>query len=203
MRKATLEGNILPKAKQRFLVDGMAGTDIQYLTRDVMEMTIGVIDLPDQTKVPGGRRRAGEFTLTLQFARNADREAYLKWFDQCLDKGGTVGNSTETANSIQGIHPDYKRNATIIYLRLYQGKPSFVQHSTSEQTPVTARVFGCWPSSIKVPDYDMNSDEGDGDCTMEVTINYDDVQIAWSGSKSGMMEDQTARSTQFIGSDYI
>ena len=201
MRKATLEGNILPKAKQRFLVDGMAGTDIQYLTRDVMEMTIGVIDLPDQTKVPGGRRRAGEFTLTLQFARDSDREAYLKWFDQCLDKGGTVGNSTETANSIQGIHPDYKRNATIIYLRLYQGKPSFVQHSTSEQTPVTARVFGCWPSSIKVPDYDMNSDEGDGDCTMEVTINYDDVQIAWAGSKPGMMEDQTARSAQFMGSE--
>jgi hypothetical protein len=198
MRKATLEGNILPKAKQRFLVDGMVGADIQYLTRDVLEMTVGVIELPDQTKVPGGRRRAGEFTLTLQFAGDEDRNAYLEWFEQCIDKGGTVGNNTETANSIQGIHPDYKRNATIIFLRLYQGKPSFVQHSNQEQKPVTARVFGCWPSSVKVPDYDMNGDEGDGDCTMEITINYDDVTIAWPGSAPGMTEDINARSAQYF-----
>ncbi len=41
-------------------------------------MSIGVIELPDQTRVPGGRVRAGEFTVTLQFALDHDREAYLK-----------------------------------------------------------------------------------------------------------------------------
>lgn len=200
MRKATLEGNILPKAKQRFLVDGLQGADIQYLTRDVVEMAVGVIELPDQTKVPGGRRRAGEFTLSLQFARDEDREQYIQWFEGCVDKGGTTGNTLATANTIHGISPDYKRNATIIYLRLFKGKPTYVQHSTTDRQPVRARVFGCWPSAIQLPDYDMNGDESDGDCTMEVTIQFDDVAIEYSGSAPDLVENTQARSAQILGS---
>lgn len=166
MKKAALEGNILPKAKQRFYVDGFPGTDILYLTRDVIEMTIGVIELPDQTRVPGGRKRAGEFTLTLQFARNVDRETYVEWFNMCVDDGGA-----------RGIDPTYKRNATIIYMRLFNGSPGNY-NSGSALPPVQARLFGCFPSSLKLPDYDMNSDESDGDCTLEVTINFDDVEIS-------------------------
>lgn len=75
MRKATLEGNIILKAKGRILVDGYQAADIMAITRDVIAHTVGVIELPDQTKVPGGRRRAGEFTVTIQFAR--DKRSYL------------------------------------------------------------------------------------------------------------------------------
>jgi hypothetical protein len=164
MKKARLEGNILPKAKQRFIVQGYPSADILYLTRDVIEMTLGVIELPDQTKVPGGRKRAGEFTLTLQFARNADREIYLDWFNKCVD--------TESS----GIDPTYKRDATIIYERLFNGSPGNY-NSGSALPPVRAALYGCWPSSVKLPDYDMNSDESDGDSKLEVTIQYDWADI--------------------------
>lgn len=171
MRKAVLEGNILPKAKQRFLVDGLSGADLIYITRDVIEMAVGVIELPDQTRVPGGRVRAGDFTITLQFARNPDREAYLDWFEKCVDFPG--GGDTNTNN---GIDSTYKRNATIIYYRLFKGSAQNYP-SGSDLPPVTARVYGCWPSSIKLPDMDINSDDGDADCTLECTINFDDVEI--------------------------
>jgi hypothetical protein len=164
MRKATLEGNILPRAKQRFLVEGMPGADIQYISRDVIPMEIGVIELPDQTRVPGGRRRAGEFTLTLQFGRNQDREAYLAWFNLCIDRGD------------RGISPAYKRNARLIYLRLFQGSPG-TYNSGSDLPPVEVNVIGCWPSSMQLPDYDMTGDEGDGDTNLECTLNFDDVEL--------------------------
>lgn len=167
MRKAELEGNILPKAKQRFLVDGMAGADIILLTRDVIEVAVGVIELPDQTRVPGGRKRAGEFNITLQFARDRDRNAYIDWHELCVDRGD------------RGIDPTYKRNATIIYMRLFQGSPGTF-NSGSDVPPVRARLFGCWPSSYSLPDFDINSDEGDGDSNLEITMNFDNVELEGS-----------------------
>lgn len=171
MRKAVLEGNILPKAKQRFLVDGYTSADIIYLTRDVIEMAVGVIELADQTRVPGGRIRSGDFTVTLQFARDKDRETYLDWFENCVDVpgDGSVGGG-------HGINPTYKRNATIIYYRLFTGATQGYPSGTNSP-PVVARLYGCWPSSIKIPDYDINSDDGEADTNLEVTINFDDVEI--------------------------
>lgn len=166
MRKATLEGNIILKAKGRILVDGYQAADIMAITRDVIAHTVGVIELPDQTKVPGGRRRAGEFTVTIQFARDNDRTLFMDWAAKCID-GGTVSN---------GISPDYKRDMTIVYCRLLS-KSGRVSDSTNGNllNNITARILGCWVSSYNLPDYDMNSDEGDGDSTMECTIQYDDV----------------------------
>lgn len=129
-------------------------------------MSIGVIELPDQTRVPGGRVRAGEFTVTLQFARDHDREAYLKWFEMCKDAG------TDTA----GIDPTYKRNGYMTYLRLFTGSPG-TYASGHQADPVKVELIGCWPSSMKLPDYDINSDESDGDCTLEVTLNFDDINV--------------------------
>ena len=146
MRKAVLEGNILPKAKQRFLVDGYTGADIIYLTRDVIEMAVGVIELADQTRVPGGRIRSGDFTVTLQFARDKDRETYLDWFENCVDVpgDGSVGGG-------HGINPTYKRNATIIYYRLFTGSTQGYP-SGSDSPPVVARLYGCWrrPSKSRI-----------------------------------------------------
>lgn len=58
MRKRVLEQNILPTAKQRIVVQGLAAADILLISRDPIDMKLGVIALPDQTRVPGGRRRA-------------------------------------------------------------------------------------------------------------------------------------------------
>lgn len=169
MQKATLEGNILPKAKQKFLVDGFTDADIIYISRDVIQHTVGVIELPDQTRVPGGRRRAGEFTTTLQFARDTDRETFVKWSEMCIDRGE------------RGVDPTYKRNATIIYERLFQGSPD-TYNTGSNVPPVRARIYGVWPSQFTLPDHDINADEGDGDCMLEITLNYDDVEVVLRSS---------------------
>lgn len=164
MRKAVLEGNIFPKAKQRFLVDGFPDAEILDITRDTIEMSLGVIELPDQTRVPGGRRRSGEFTKTFHFADDETRAVYLRWFSMSQDRGD------------RGIDPTYKRNATIIFLRLFQGSPG-TYNSGSDAPPLRARLFGCWISRMTIPDYDMNADEGDGTCIAEITMQYDDVDI--------------------------
>lgn len=165
MRKSILEQNTVLKAKQRFLVDGMVGTDIILLTRDPLEITVGVIELPDQTRVPGGVRRAGEFGITLQFGRNPDREAFLRWHNMCVDKGE------------RGIDPTYKRAGTIIYYRVFQGSPGTYDSGT-DLPPVRARLFGLWPQSYNLPDMDLSADEGeDASCVMEITMSFDDAEL--------------------------
>lgn len=164
MRKAELQGNILPKAKQLFLVDGFPSSLILDITRDSIESGLGVIELPDQTRVPGGRRRAGEFTKTFQFARPEDLQVYYSWHLLSVDRGD------------RGIDPTYKRNATIVFQRLFKGSPG-TYNSGSDLPDVKVRLIGCWISKIVIPDYDMNADESDGDCTSEVTCQYDDVII--------------------------
>ena len=156
MRKRILEQNILPTAKQRIVVQGLAAADILLISRDPIDMKLGVIALPDQTRVAGGRRRAGDFKVTLQFAHDSDRNAFNEWFKQCVDDG--------TPN---GINANYKKDATMTYLRLYSGKQA-----------VTVSLFGCWPSSANLPNYGMDDDDGaNGDTKLEMTINFDDIEL--------------------------
>lgn len=156
MRKRKLEQNILPTAKQRFVVQGLASADILLITRDPIDRKLGVIALPDQTRVPGGRVRAGDFKISLQFANDADRNAFTDWHNQCVDDG------TE-----RGIDPQYKKDAAMTYLRLHAGKQA-----------VKVNLFGCWPSSANFPNYDMDGDDGNnGDAKLELTINFDDVKM--------------------------
>jgi hypothetical protein len=163
MQKNTLEKNILPKAKQRLLIAGLP-EGIIHLTRDPIPMEIGVINLADQTRVPGGRKRAGEFPVEIQFGRNEDRNSYLDWFNMGVDQIGD-----------RGIDPKYKRDATLIYFRLFRGSPGQFD-SGSDLPPVRARLLGCWPSKMELPGLDVKADNGDdGDTILKVTINYDDV----------------------------
>jgi len=165
MRKSVLEQNTVLKAKQRFLVDGLIGTDIVLLTRDPLEVAVGVIELPDQTRVPGGVRRAGEFGITLQFGRNTDRETFVRWANMCVDRGE------------RGLDPSYKRSGTIIYYRVFQGSPGTYDSGT-DLPPVRARIFGLWPQSYNLPDFDLSADEGaDASCVMEITMSFDDAEL--------------------------
>lgn len=166
MRKAVLEGNILPKSKGRVLIDGYTSAEIITLSRDVINYQLGVIELPDQTRVPGGRRRSGEFTMTLQFGRDYDRLTIMDWASKCTD-GGTVNS---------GIASDYKRDMTLIYCRLIDSNDTKDQtNGNTTVSNVKARVIGCWVSQYSFPDYDITADEGDGHSVLEVTIQYDDV----------------------------
>lgn len=166
MRKSTLEGNILPKAKQRFIVDGYSTFDIMLITRDVLNHEIGVIELPDQTKVPGGRRRAGEFNVSFQFGRDDDRRLFQEWAGLSIDI--TRGLNT-------GISSDYKKDCLIVYHRLLSNRGFDSTNGNLSLNPVKVRIIGCWVSSYEFPDYDMNGDEGDGFSTCQATLQYDDV----------------------------
>lgn len=167
MQKSTLQKNILPKAKQRLIVDDMPEPDkIIHLSRDPIMMEIGVINLADQTRVPGGRKRAGDFTVEVQFASDRDRKAYIQWFEMCVDREGDAG-----------VNPKYRRDATIVYFRLFRGNPG-TSDSGSDLLPVRARLEGCWPSKIELPGLDIKADNGDeGDCTLKITLNYDNCKV--------------------------
>lgn len=165
MQKNTLEKNILPKAKQRLLVTGLPESII-HLTRDPIPMEVGVINLADQTRVPGGRKRAGDFPVEIQFARNEDRQAYRDWFNMGVDASGD-----------RGINPRYKRDATIIFFRLFRGSPG-VMDSGSDLPPVRARLLGVWCSKLELPGLDVKADNGDdGDTILKATLNYDDILL--------------------------
>lgn len=165
MQKNTLEKNILPKAKQRLLIAGLPEAII-HLTRDPIQMEVGVINLADQTKVPGGRKRAGEFPVELQFARDIDRNEYRRWFEMCIDVRGN-----------DGIEPTYKRDATIIYFRLFRGS-SGTYNNGSDLPPVKARLEGIWCSKLELPGLDIKADNGDdGDTILKATLQFDDVSL--------------------------
>lgn len=165
MQKRTLEGNILPRSKQRLLINGLP-EGIIHLTRDPIPMEVGVINLADQTRVPGGRIRSGDFAVEIQLARNEDRVAYRDWFLMCKDVPGD-----------KGVDPKYKRDATLIFLRLFRGSPG-TYDSGSDLPPVRARLFGVWPSKLELPQLDVKADNGeDADSILKITLNYDDVML--------------------------
>ena len=170
MQKAVLEGNILPKASQRFLIEGI-GAGVIFLTRDQIEVSVGIIELPDQTRVPGGRKRSGEFTTTIQFGHDISRNSLFNWLKLGID----------AANG-RGIDPAYKRRGTVIYNRLFAGSPG-TYNSGSDALPVKLQIEGLWCSQYNMPDFDMNADEGeDGFTTVEATLQFDDVDLVLQGA---------------------
>jgi hypothetical protein len=162
MQKGTLNPNIFKKAKQRFKVQGLS--EVVVLQRASLDVGMGAIELPDGTKVSGGRVDPGEFTVTLQFSDDQARLAYLSWFEMAKDDG------TE-----RGIHPDYKRNAVITFLRAYS-QPSNYDTRGNNLGPLKIEVIGCWCMKYVIPESDISSTDGDGYSSLECTLSYDDVR---------------------------
>ena len=108
MQKATLQPNILPTAKFRFLVQDLPQSVIT-MTRGELVSETGVINLQDQTRAAGGRQRAGDFEVEIQLGNPTDYGAYVEWHRQSIDRIG------------KGIDPRYKRSATAKFLRLFEG----------------------------------------------------------------------------------
>lgn len=167
LQKRSLEGNVTLKANQSFTVQGMNDADNILITRDSISTEIGVIELPDQTRVPGGRQKSGDFSITLQFCNDRDRNAYVRWYTQCIATG-------RSSNS--GISPQYKRTADLVYYRLFSGDPGSYQ-SGKDLNPVKAKLFGCWPSTMELPEGDIDSDDGDAYCSLNMTINFDEAEL--------------------------
>jgi hypothetical protein len=165
MQKESLQPNILPKAKNRFAPQDLPSSLI-HLTRDPIPLEVGVINLADQTRVPGGRKRSGDFTVEIQFARDEDRLAYFNWFKMSVDTPGE-----------KGINPAFKRSATLTYYRLFSGTGGIFDAS-SDLKPVKIKMTGCWVSKLELPGGDIEADNGnDGDTKMKITINYDNADF--------------------------
>jgi hypothetical protein len=178
VRKATLSPNPLPNNKQRFIVQDLPECN-RIITRDNITIEIGSAERPDKTVVPIGRVNSGEFGITLDFADDKARSAYLGWFEMCIDRGtslratnaltrdlvnATGGDvASRSYSAVPGINPKYKKLVSIVYHRLYVGEPAIV-----------LKLIGVWPKSCEAPDFDMDSDEL---CTLSMTLSYDDAEL--------------------------
>jgi hypothetical protein len=176
MRKAVLSVNPFPQAKQRFLVDGL-DESTHVVTRDTIEIAIETADRPDGTKIPIGRTNPGEFKISIDLAEDGVRRQYEQWADSCIDQGSRYGYG----DTGLGISPDYKKNATIIYHRLFASNDPDMQ-------PLSYRLIGCFITSRTLPDYQM---DGKDLSMYEFNICYDDAML-FSNTADGGLNDQVA-----------
>ncbi len=172
MQKQTLQQNIFKKAKQRFRVAGLP--EVVITQRGTIDVAVGAIELPDGTKVTGGRVEPGEFTITLHFSDDISRESYLDWFEQAVDKG------------LGGVDPNYKRNAEIEFLRTFTGKPGQFAESGDDLKSAFADLEGVWCMKYTIPDADIDSTDGDGATMLECTISYDDARVVTRAASRGV-----------------
>lgn len=181
MRKATLSPNPVPQNKQRFIVQDLPECN-RIITRDAITIEIGSAERPDKTVVPIGRVNSGDFGITLDFADDKARSAYLGWFEMCIDRGtslrATNAMTRDLVNptggdvssrgyaAIEGINPKYKKLASIVYHRLHKESP-----------PIVLKLIGVWPKSCEAPDFDM---DGEDLCTLSMTLSFDDAELITS-----------------------
>ena len=161
IRKRTSEDNILAQNNQQFLVRGLPRTLILY-EREAFTSTVGVIEKADGTYSPTGRRGPGEVNIKFQFASPEEWNAYREWHEQSIDQGD--GN---------GINPQYKRNATVIFNRLYRGSPGDF-NSGRDLPDVKIELIGCFLKEIAIPPGAIDSEE---ECIVEAVIAWDDIDL--------------------------
>lgn len=188
MRKAVLSPNPFPQAKQRFIVDGLLESS-HVATRDTIEIAIETADRPDGTKVPIGRTNPGEFKISIDLADDAVRRDYEGWADDCIDRGSryTYGDANAAGGAIEGISPNYKRDATLVYYRLYRS-------DQADQQPLKYRLIGCFVTSRTLPDYQM---DGKDMSMYEFNISYDDAMRYDDAAGLGLNTQNTAAIGQF------
>ena len=161
IRKRTSEDNTFLANNQQFLVRGLPRTLIMY-KRDAFDSEIGQVEKADGTFSPTGRRKPGEVNVTFQFADPDVWKAYYEWHEQSIDQGDG-----------QGINPQYKRPATIIFERLYKGSPG--DFNTGRDLPDRKiEMIGCWLKKLTVPAGDIAAEE---ECVVEGTICWDDLDL--------------------------
>jgi hypothetical protein len=169
MRKATLPKNPLPVAKERMIVKDLP--DANGITnRDEIELAFATSTRPDATVVPIGRIQPGTFNVTLDFSDDRTRAAYLKWHSMCRDRASSAGQIDTSDGPVVGIDPDYKKQVTLVFHRLYKSAGGIDQ-------PVKVLLRGCFPVSATIPAYDMTSEDM---CMLTLSISYDDGEVITS-----------------------
>ena len=156
--KQVLEGNVLRKSQGELLIDGLETAGIIHITFGDIASEMDVIELPDRTKVPTGIGNAGEFDVEIQLAHRESLNAYISWAMMGRDR------------STDGLNPQYKRNGTIIYHRLFQGGGETAAGRALPNERV--RLFGMFVQNYTLPGMEMDSTD---DNRLALTLSYDDV----------------------------
>jgi hypothetical protein len=161
--KGVLVQNIFTKGNQLLQISNSKIGDIIVLTRDAIALEMGVIELADRTKVPGGRTYAGEFTATVQLGNNQVRNFFETWYEDSI-------------NTPKRDAKEFKREGFIKYVR-HNLDSSTAQGGGDKDLGIYLKGIFC--SKIEYPEFDMSGgDEGDADATLNVTIQYD-----WAGRR--------------------
>lgn len=157
--KSVMEGNIFHSNNQRLNITGIP-EGMQIVQRDAISIEQDVVELQDKRKVPSGRNNPGEFNAQLQLASDVTRNSMLAWYSLCLDPG-------------QGISPNYKRQATLSYERLFSGSPgSDYEGSGNNLQRFQLKIIGLWCKSIEFPEFTMDGTEHS---LMSVGFCFDDI----------------------------
>lgn len=154
--KQVLEGNVLRKSQGELKIEGFETANIIHITFGDLTSEQESIELPDGTLVPTGIEKPGEFEVEIQLAHEESLNSYLRWAMEARDR------------STSGVSPQYKRNGTIEYHRLFSGGGSSAAGRAMKNE--RNRVTGMWVKSFTLPGAEMDSTE---DNRMSLTICYD------------------------------
>lgn len=172
MRRSVLNQNAILKGKYRFVVAGLDEAN-QVISVGDIESEVSAVEREDKTKVSAGRTGGGETDVVLDFASDEARNAYINWHKQCIDRAGSTSDDdlsikSDTINGvIRGVDPNYKRDAVLIYHRLYDS-------GSNLEKPVKISLIGCWARKISATGVEMNSEDA---AQLTITICYDDVEF--------------------------
>ena len=169
MRKATLPKNPLPVSKERMFVQDLPDSN-GITQRDEIELAFATSTRPDATVVPIGRINPGTFNVTLDFADDRTRSAYIKWHGMCKDRAASSGQIDTPDGQVVGIDPNYKKQVTLIFHRLYKSSGGLDQ-------PVKIILVGCFPVSMTIPAYDVTSEDM---AMLTLSISFDDGYVVES-----------------------
>jgi len=161
--KGVLTPNIFSKGNQALVLSGVESRigDIIIVTRDAIAVEMGVIELADKTKVPGGRTNAGEFTMTVQLANDRLRGMFQNWYQSGINR------PSRTAT-------EFKKDGHITYFR-HNTDATAVYGGSAADLDIYLKGMFC--SKLEYPDFDLaGGDEGDADSMLTVTVQYD-----WAG----------------------
>lgn len=107
--KGRIDPDHIPVNKYELAMVGLVSAPT-FVEVSGLEQEIGVIDLPDRTRAPGGQVSASEITVKVPAHHSADVNAMDLWWDECQDpitatakKAGTLTHSSGTG-SIQRIY---------------------------------------------------------------------------------------------------
>lgn len=142
--KGVIAPDELAVSKGKLLVAGFI--PILFTEIKGLKAELETADLPDQTRVSGGRTKCGDFTVKLPAHHFAEVRLLEEWHKKSQDP----------------VDPDYKKSATLIFF------------AKSDRKFKAWNVKGVFVSGETLPDMDL-ANQGDA-AMVEFTMAFDDIK---------------------------